>query len=661
LSGTRDSGVRSYSVWPSSAVPAEQATASLLAGRQSWLTIAAGCALFAATFVYFLSAATDLPDDHFMHVAWGRQTLKGRLLVRDMVVLGMPLQSALSAAAEWLIGYRLLSTAVVFSTAFAAGAVLIFSLARRASGSIWIGLVAAVLQVIASPRSYSYPKVVVYAAVLALLWRYIDRPSRGRAVLVGLGVAVAFYLRHDHGLYLGLVAVGSLILQHAREWRLGARRLLLLAAISVGAIAPYLAYVQVHWGVGPFLNDLRAFATREYQQNRLERWPRWPLVAMDDVVRWSPRESVGATIGVRWAPGSTSESRRAAARRYSLRPPVGGPIESGRFHLSDLTFQNTRALVHDPVIEDTAGIDRETGSVPITGFRVGSLHLLAGLDTVPESGAFLFYVIAGCLAISLLVLSQGGAMAPGLGERGRTKIATVVLVAVVAGVGFIREPLGARVADALVAPLILMAWWAGRFVVAHTRPRAIWFRLGQVAIILLLAATARGAEVVGGLSPFARKVIDWPVTSRQLLTSPPFDAWSAVGSARYEAVRYVRGCTSGDEPLLILWFAPDLYYYADRPFAGRLGFYLEGYWTSALHEELNLSAIERDRPTIALVEAGREETDLYTYPRLLEYVRRNYNSIGAVTSSDGRTIRVLARSDRVPTSIDPEHGWPCYY
>jgi hypothetical protein len=622
---------------------------------------ATGAVVFAAAFVFYLSAATDLSDDHFMHVVWGRQILKGRLFVRDMAVLGMPLQSALSALSEWLIGYRLLSTALIFSTAFAVGAVLIFSIARRASNSIAIGLIAAVLQVIASPRTYSYPKVAVYALGIALVWRYIDNPSRRNAVLLGTAVGVAFYLRHDHGLYLGIITVAALILRHARESLLGVRRLLVVSAVSFVAIVPYLVWIQAHWGVTSYVSDLRAFATREYQQNRFDQWPRWPLSAWDDVVRWSPRENLGVTIGIRWAPSSTDDSRREAAHRYRLTPAREGPLESGRFRLSDVTADNTFALVRDPVIEDTAGIDRETGIVSIPGLRLGSLHLLPGLDTGPESAAFLFYIIVGCVAVSLLALSRGGPTGGLLGERDRSKIATVILVAVVAGIGFIREPLSARIADALVAPLILLAWWAGRFGVVPGGRKTISLVIGQVAILFLLAATARAATAVGGLSPFVRKLAEMPVTHRQLMASPPFDGWTAAGSARYQAVRYIRACTRPNEPLLVLWFAPDLYYYADRPFAGRLGFYLEGYWTSARHEELNLRAIERDRPTIAIVEAGREETDLYTYPRLLEYVSRSYSAVGELTSHDGRTLRVLARNDRSPTSVDDELGWPCYY
>ena len=87
--------------------------------------------IFAAAFVYVLPEATELIDDHFMHVAWGRQLLYGRWFIRDMAVLGLPLQSALSAAFEWAVGYRLLSAKRVDD------AIVVFELNTELYPSSW--------------------------------------------------------------------------------------------------------------------------------------------------------------------------------------------------------------------------------------------------------------------------------------------------------------------------------------------------------------------------------------------------------------------------------------------------------------------------------------------------------------------------------------------
>ena len=616
--------------------------------------------MLVGSFLYFLSAATGFSDDHFMHVVWGRQILEGRLFVRDMAPLGMPLQYAVSAAMEQVVGYRLLSEGLIIGTAFAGGAVLTFILARRVSHSLWIGAAAAVMLALAGPRTYSYPKIVVYAAGIALLWRYIDRPITARAVALAIAVAAAFYLRHDHGLYLGAVTLAVLMLRHRHQWRVGIRRCAAVSALSLAAVSPYLLFIERTWGLGAYLDDVRAVAAREYHQNRFESWPRWPLTAVDDLVRWSPPDAP-VTIGVRWNPDASPTSRREAARRYGLRVPPEGRVRSGRFMLNDVSPGNVFALIRDPAIDDTAGIDRSRGRVDLPGLRIGSLHLLAGLDTAPEAAAFLFYLLIVTVLLALVALLSRRIPGP-IGERERLKIATVVLVAVVTLFGFIREPLAIRIADAMVAPLVLTAWLAAAFLTSRRMSgTAAWRRAARsiVALVLLLLF-ARSVVVVGHVRARLPRGDDWSSMQRQLWMSPPFAAWGAHGTAKYRAVRFIRDCTREREPLLVLWFAPDLYYYADRPFGGRLGFYMEGYWTSPDHERANIAAIDRDRPLLAVVEAGREATDLYTYPQLLEYIDRHYSPIGELPSPGGNAIRVLARTDRQPVSIDAELGWPCY-
>jgi len=622
--------------------------------------IAAGLLVLVGSFLYFLSAATGFSDDHFMHVVWGRQILEGRLFVRDMAPLGMPLQYAVSAAMEQVVGYRLLSEGLIIGTAFAGGALLTFMLARRVSHSLWIGATAAVMLALAGPRSYSYPKIVVYAAGIALLWRYIDRPVTARAVALAIATAAAFYLRHDHGLYLGVVTLAVLMLRHRHEWQVGIRRCAVVSALSLAAVSPYLLFIERTWGLSAYLDDVRAVAAREYHQNCFESWPRWPLTAVDDLVRWSPPDAP-VTIGVRWNPDASPTSRREAARRYGLRVPPEGRVRSGRFMLIDASPGNVFALIRDPAIDDTAGIDRSRGTVDLPGLRIGSLHLLAGLDTTAEAAAFLFYLLIVTVLFALVALLSERLPVP-IEERERLKIATVVLVAVVTLVGFIREPLAIRIADAMVAPLVLTAWLAAAFLTSRRMSgTAAWRRAARtiVALVLLLLV-ARSVVVVGHVPARLPGGDDWSSMQRQLWTSPPFAAWGAHGTAKYRAVRYIRDCTHEREPLLVLWFAPDLYYYADRPFGGRLGFYMEGYWTSPDHQRANLAAIDRDRPLLAVVEAGREATDLYTYPQLLEYIDRHYSPIGELPSPGGNAIRVLARTDREPVSIDAELGWPCY-
>jgi hypothetical protein len=589
-----------------------------------------------------------------MHVAWGRQLLYGRLPLRDTAPLGMPLQALLSVMAERLLGDRLGAEGLVFAAAFALGAVVTFVLATRASGRIWVGLGAAMLQVLVAPRTYSYPKIVLYGVAVLVVWRYIDQPTRRRAVAAGALVALAFFLRHDHGLYIGLVTGAVLWLRHVGDWRTGLRRVAVSGVTCLALVAPYLVWIQINVGVGAWLGDLRMLATREYQQNHFEHWPRWPLRQPVDVLAMV--DTGRATIGIRWQPEASRDARYAAAVRHHLVVPSEGPIGSGPFVVTDLSRENMLALIQDPVIQDTSGVDRSDGHIPRPGLQLGAFRILPALDTPAASAALLFGLYLGILGATLLTLVRTRTAAAG---HDRLKIAAVVLVAVVAGVGLLRQPLEARIADAVVAPLVLSAWLIGQWL--NDRERPAWRRVvRRVVVVATLVMVTRSAVVIGAPAARWASLRDWHSTWDSLAVNPAFDAWTPSNPAKYKAVQYIRDCTAPRDPMLVLWFAPDLYYFAERPFAGRFAFYLEGYWGSADELQANLDAIERDRPAIVLMESGRRTTDLYTYPRLLAYVDAAYHRIGDLAANDGTSIHVLARNDRVPSSIDPNLGWPCY-
>ena len=623
--------------------------------------ITVGIVVFAAAFLYVLPHTLDLIDDHFMHVVWGRQMLYGRQPLLNMEALGLPLQALLSAASERLVGYRLLSEGVIVGSAFATAAVLTLVVARAASQSLWIGALAAVFQVAIGPRTYSYPKILVCAAAIFILWRYIDRPSVRRGLALGATIATAFYLRHDHGLYMAVATAAVLALRHYPDWKIAIGRVALVGATTLMLVAPFLSYVQRNVGVRAYLSDLRSIAAREYQANRFDSWPAWPFASVEDVAEWRSRARTSATIGVRWNEGASDQARRAAAARHGLRVDHDEPIESGRFLLTDLSRENVVALLNDPTIEDTSDIDRATGAVPSQGLWIGRVHLLGGLDVPYASAGLLFFVFMAVLIGTAAALWRPERWRHAATRHEHLKITAVLLVGMLTSTGFIREPLTVRIPDASVAPIILAAWWAGRWWTRLRSDASPWRRLlrASVAAVLVLPVV-RATMVEGAVLPQLESVVKLPHTWQRLLVTPPIDVWQRVGTPKYQAVSYVRACTAIDEPLLVLWFAPDLYYYSDRPFAGRLGFYIEGYWAGDVAEQKNVAALERDRPAIALMEEDREVTDLYTYPRLLSYLAEAYRRIGSIPSSEGRSIVMFARNDRRPSSTYGESGWPCF-
>ena len=108
----------------------------------------------------FLSL-TGFPDDHYVHLAGAQQMLHGEWPSRDFVDLGAPLTYAISAAAQAVFGQRQLTEALLMATAFGLGAVLTLRAGVMLTGSIVLGLAAALIEVLVYPRTYSYPKIVL--------------------------------------------------------------------------------------------------------------------------------------------------------------------------------------------------------------------------------------------------------------------------------------------------------------------------------------------------------------------------------------------------------------------------------------------------------------------------------------------------------------------
>jgi hypothetical protein len=200
--------------------------------------------------VRFLSVA-GLSNDHYMHFAEGQQISFGEWPSRDFVDFGMPLMTTLSALPFILVpDAPLFGEAVLVSLMFALAAVLTLFAAHRLTGSWWIALLVVALEVAIFPRTYSYPKVLAYAAGFLAMWRYVERPSPGRLVQLSLVVIGSFLLRYDHGIYLG---VGAIVTVASMSYAAGVpeltRRSATFAGVTLAFLSPYLAYVSYYDGL----------------------------------------------------------------------------------------------------------------------------------------------------------------------------------------------------------------------------------------------------------------------------------------------------------------------------------------------------------------------------------------------------------------------------
>ena len=228
--------------------------------------------VFALTACFRFLALVSFSNDEYVNLAGAQQMLFGEWPTRDFFDPGLPLAYAASAGAQLIFGRNLFAEAMLTASAFGLGAAFTVVAAKRLSGSLTMGVIAALFEVTIFPRGYAYPEILLYAAALLLIWWYQERPaSSARMFTLAAFVQIAFLFRHDHGLFIGAgaavaAAVGSGAPSSTRE---AARRLATFALLSLVAAAPYLVYLSLNGGIVRYVAQGMAFNAAEAAGNHL--------------------------------------------------------------------------------------------------------------------------------------------------------------------------------------------------------------------------------------------------------------------------------------------------------------------------------------------------------------------------------------------------------
>ena len=189
---------------------------------------------------------------------------------------------------------------------------------------------------------------------------------------------------------------------------------------------------------------------------------------------------------------------------------------------------------------------------------------------------------------------------------------------------------------------------------------AVMFSLLTVKTVAVAGEFAdRVAWLAGEGRSLSRMEGAWREVHDRLFAEPALSYWNGKPkSVELQLAQFASECLPSSERLLVLWFAPEIYYYADRLIASRHLFYDSGY--QDIEQELRLSFEKVMRYAPPLVYATGE-LDTYTrtlYPRVVDYVHRNYELIGAI-EDNGRRYQVFLRKDASVVRQFGEHEWPC--
>ncbi len=630
-------------------------------------------------------------DDHFDHLSIAAQMLGGELPVRDFADLGRPLKYVMSAAVLAIGGPNLLGEALLISALLAAGTALTFWAAARAANSALLGAFAALLVIGIFSREYGYPKIVLPALGIWLLWRYVEAPGPRRLLALSVLTVAAFLIRYDYGFYLALTSGLAIA---GRRWPDGpaavGRAVAAYGVVGLLLVSPYLMYLGAVGGFdaasGPGLQSLLAAAT--VSAPPITPFPP-TLVETEPLPR--PR------VSVRWTSGLSATARATKEASYGLSFVRRRDPRTWDYELTDNSAEKLGALVGDPNVEDTAGFDRARRSLDEPQLLrwqrtlgVPRIHLLPDLFSERNTQAILYYLLMLIPAVSLLVLSlrqRGRLRSPSQLPWPGLQLGIVAVLSLLLNLFLIRGNVDSRLGEVIVPAAVLAAWLIGQILTggravlgAGTGARPVdpdgtvlparirgWRRFaatacaGSLALWVGLYGNASDRLARSGLVAGPLGVATAVKVQIQRLAADPIDYWAPEGSVEGSRIliRYVRQCVSEQDRVLGIAYMPELYVIAQRRFAGGIGVFT--HWVdSGLLQKQAIARLQSQSVPVVIIDESEWADFTEHFPLVAEYLEDRYPQRTRLEFTPGDSFTVLTDPARVPTGTHTELGLPCY-
>ena len=126
---------------------------------------------------------------------------------------------------------------------------------------------------------------------------------------------------------------------------------------------------------------------------------------------------------------------------------------------------------------------------------------------------------------------------------------------------------------------------------------------------------------------------------------------------------YLRTCTAPDARVLLTWFAPEVFFFSERGFAGGMAVFLGAHWSSPADQQRTIALVEAQAVPIVILEAASLDDFRSTYDRVAAHLDAAYRHAGATSFGDPRVAndgyRVLIRRSLGDVPPDQERRLPC--
>jgi hypothetical protein len=524
------------------------------------------------------------------------------------------------------------------------------------------------------PALYNYPKVILYVLAVAAMLAYARRPTNLRLVMLGLVVGIAALFRHDHGVYLGIVSAVLLLLIHGRDVL---QPIAVLAATCALMLLPGLVLAQIDGGVLKYLRESFELSRQEAARTsnagvRFIVDPSRPLLQHLAAAGPPPPR-----IAVRWAPSLTPELRRRAEAELGLLDPVLRTDASNwSYALDDTSRTHLGIIVGDSRVLDTDGIDRgqfvlTTPAPPPPRLTAELLRwrIAPGIFRSENALPWLYVVAWGVVLYAAFCAVRPvtyDAMAAS--EVSLAAFRAVCVLGALMLIALLRNPNPSRLADVSV-PVTILGSWLVAGIARSTRWRPVSIRLLVIsALTLLLIICASAIAVMGdvihqvevaNLTDAGRARRQWNDVSTMLGGLP--SSLRGIDESMRRASTYLRRCTRPTDRIFLAENLPELFYFADRPFAaGQVG-YFSNFYSSPEQQREAINRWRTQAVPIALTQPAARFADEFAtdYPLLTEYLRGRYHHVGQLAVEQGTVVDVWVEGTQ-RGSVDGETGLPCF-
>jgi hypothetical protein len=193
-------------------------------------------------------------------------------------------------------------------------------------------------------------------------------------------------------------------------------------------------------------------------------------------------------------------------------------------------------------------------------------------------------------------------------------------------------------------------------------------RLAVVSTLTLLLVISGSAIVVlrdvvhqlevAHLADADRARRQWNDVSTMLGGLP--SALGGIDENLQRASAYLRRCTRPTDRIFLAENLPEIFYFADRPFAAGQVSYFSNFYSSPEQQREAIDRWRKQVAPIALTQPSARFADEFAtdYPLLTEYLRGRYHKVGQLTVEQGAVVDVWVEGTQ-KRPVDRETGLPC--